>query len=125
MPENNICAVFALIFSPFPAIIYTQGQMHYVPIDLPSHGTAGHCLDLEGKVWEVGDGRTRSTSDRNDMEDVEFTGGSESSSSDQEENSGNGEDLQGSQMPGGGHELYGGDDDDNPNDDDDDDGNHG
>ena len=123
MTEDDVCTVFAPIFSPFPAIIYTQGQTHHVPIDLPSDGTAGRRLDSEGKVRKVGDRRTGSSGDGNDMEGVEFTGSSGSSAG-QGDSGGNGENSPGSQRPGG-HKPYGGDGDDDPDDDDDDDGGKG
>ena len=54
MPENDACPIFTSIFASFPAIIYTPGQTHHVPIDSPSHSMAGCQLDLEEKIKRLG-----------------------------------------------------------------------
>ena len=53
--EDHICATLGDVFAPFPGIVYTPLQTHYVPIDPPRQGSISRLLELGGKFRTVQD----------------------------------------------------------------------
>jgi len=48
LPEQEIYRIFAPIFAPFPAIVYTPGETFYVPTHTPSQNIPGRRIELRG-----------------------------------------------------------------------------